>query len=97
MSVKTFRKEISSANILSVETGTNTPCGGDAGHGGITIFKLKDEGATGWSLTFDGKKIDQPNEVTIELYGDTEADTFIEALEYSISILKAQRLLKQPT
>jgi hypothetical protein len=54
MSVKTFRKEISSANILSVETGTNTPCGGDAGHGGITIFKLKDEGATGWSLTFDG-------------------------------------------
>jgi hypothetical protein len=60
--VSPLRKEISSTNILSVETGTNTLGGGDAGHGGITLFKLKDEGATAWSLRFDDHKIDQPKE-----------------------------------
>jgi hypothetical protein len=91
--IKMYTKEISSANILSIEVGTNTPCGGDAGHGGKTIFKLRDLGATAWTLRCDGYEKDQPAQFELELLGDTEAETFIESLEFAISVLKAQRLL----
>jgi len=89
--IKTYTKEISSANILSIEEGTNTPCGGDAGHGGETVFKLKDLGATAWQLKCDDFKKDQPKEIELTLFGDTEAETFIEALEFAVSTLKAQQ------
>ena len=92
--IKTYKKTFSSANILSIEVGTNTPCGGDAGHGGVTVFKLRNEGGTAWELRCNGIKKEDPEEITIELYGDTEADTFIQALEYALSILKSQRMLK---
>jgi len=90
---KTYTREFSSANILSIEVGTNTPCGGDAGHGGVTILKLRDETNTCWNLKCDDHETDQPKEITIELRGDTEAETFIKALEFAVSVLKAQRSL----
>jgi hypothetical protein len=31
-------KKINSLNVLTVSAGTNTPCGGDTGHGGRTFF-----------------------------------------------------------
>ena len=97
--IKTFKKEISSANILSVEVGTNTPMGGDAGHGGITVFRLKDLGATAWKCVvtrgLEQTEIEQPDLVTLVFYGDTEADTFMQALEYALHIYEVQRSTKE--
>jgi hypothetical protein len=39
-------KVISGANILRVQTGTNCPQGGDSGHGGRTILRLRDAAGT---------------------------------------------------
>jgi hypothetical protein len=48
--VETFSKTFTSMNILTVAAGTNTPQGGDAGHGGVIVFELSNEGGTSWSL-----------------------------------------------
>jgi hypothetical protein len=89
--VKTYKTEVSTSGFLSIEVGTNTPCGGDAGQGGQTVFKLKDLGATGWQLKCDDFKKEQPKEIELRLFGDIEAKSFIEALEFAVSTLKAQR------
>jgi hypothetical protein len=93
--VKTFKKKFSSANILEVEVGTNTPHGGDAGHGGVTVFKLTDHAATAWEIKVvdkNGKttKIEQPQQIELSFFGDTEADTFTDSLKYAIHILSVQ-------
>lgn len=36
---------LDNAAILNVRVETNVPQGGDAGHGGVTRFSLKDEGS----------------------------------------------------
>ncbi len=41
-------KEIVGCNIFKCSVNTNCPKGGDGGHGGFTIFKLENEGSTGW-------------------------------------------------
>ena len=97
--LKVEKETISRANILSVEVGTNIPMGGDAGHGGKTVFRLKDEGATTWTLKWKDRygketEIDQPQEITIELYGDCEATTFIDALVFAFKSLTRQILSK---
>lgn len=92
--IKTERKVIKNANVLAVEAGTNTPMGGDAGHGGITVFKLSDYGATAWKLVYikdtDQTVVEQPDKITIALYGDTEAETFMEALRFALQTLGIQ-------
>lgn len=102
--VKTFKKEIWEANVLSVEVGTNTPMGGDAGHGGITIFTLTNKAATSWLIdVFAGRRkeegnaitIENPDQISIKLFGDTEAKTFMEALKFALHILKVQRSTKE--
>ena len=99
MEVDLKSKTITSANILEVKCGTNTPCGGDTGHGGKTIFRLIDHGGTDWCLKIlDHQRkiidVNGPESITIEFGGDCEADTFIEALEYAIKIFNAQRTLR---
>jgi hypothetical protein len=90
-----MKKTIVSHNILDVETYTNCPKGGDAGYGGVTIIKLEDASSTAWGLTVslnDGRtiKIQQPKGFQLELYGDSEFHTIIEALEFVASSLKHQ-------
>ena len=84
-----------SANSLAVEVGTNTPKGGDAGHGGKTTLKLKDLGGTCWGITVrtNGKDttFKEFDEITLNLGGDSEANTFIEALRFAVYILDVQQ------
>jgi hypothetical protein len=80
-----------SANILRVAAGTNCPQGGDAGHGGKTIFRLTDEGATHMVVRVNGEEYPADvHSVAIEVGGDTECATFIEALEFALPVLKRQ-------
>lgn len=50
--VETKKKEIVSANIIEVEVGTTGFCGGDSGHGGRTIFAIKNLACTDMRLSF---------------------------------------------
>jgi hypothetical protein len=93
VNVTLARKEITSANCLLVEAGTNCPAGGDSGHGGRTYFSLADTAATVWQvrvLDRDKKTIlfDQPATIEIILGGDTEASTFTEALKFAAQALE---------
>jgi len=86
--MRIYGTEISSCNILRVAAGTTGYCGGDAGHGGRTIFEIEDLGNTDISITpikgeFNGG-------VLIELGGDSEMETFVEALEWAASTLRKQ-------
>jgi len=88
-------KTFTSCNILSCEVGTNTPRGGDAGHGGVTLFRLKDEGGTAWDIEMklrNGETLhfENPESITIKLLGDTEAETFLSALKFAVFVLKFQ-------
>ena len=87
-------------NILSVKAGTNTPCGGDAGHGGILVFKLTNVGATVWKVRCTDQlgryvEIEEPRELSVELYGDSEAESFVEAIQFAAPALGDQRHLKE--
>jgi hypothetical protein len=86
---ETRTAEITSANILEVEVGTTGYMGGDSGHGGKTYFRLKDLASTDLNV---GCNIDKygSQEVVIELGGDTELQTFIEALKYTVKVLEEQ-------
>jgi hypothetical protein len=90
ITVDVYSKEIVSLNILKVEVGTNCPQGGDWGQGGRTIFRLTNESCTGWEVTVDGVKTETPSKVELLLGGDTEAETFLEALKFAAATLRAE-------
>ena len=79
-----------SLNILSVSVGTNCPKGGDSGHGGRTVFEISNDTSTDLRVSINGGIQAQVNSVTIILGGDTECETFIQALEHSLQVLKKQ-------
>lgn len=85
-------KEITSANILKIQIGTNCPQGGDSGHGGRTILRLIDAGGTAMQVRLNGGKLVNTSSLEILLGGDSECDTFIEALEFAMKTLKAQKI-----
>jgi len=89
--VNTKKKEISNFNILEVEVGTTGSCGGDSGNGGRTYFALRDLGSTDLEVEVknDGE-LDYNTEVIIKLGGDSELETFVEALEFAIIELKCR-------
>ncbi len=87
-SIKWKSKTFVSCNILKMLCGTNCPCGGDAGHGGKTILKLEDEACTDWEIYVNGQLVCEcPQTVTLILKGDTENETFIDALKYASKYL----------
>jgi hypothetical protein len=88
--VKIAEKEISSANILKVQVGTNCPHGGDYGHGGRTILRLQDLAGTAMAAKINDGKLVDATSIEIILGGDTECYTFIEALEFALGTLRAQ-------
>jgi len=92
--VPTQTAEIVSANILEVEAG-GTQGGGNAGDGGRTYFRLKNSGATAWSgrLVVGGAIYDfeDPDEIEIWLGGDTEQQTFVEALRFAADAIEGRR------
>ena len=87
--VATWKREIIEANILEIEVGTNGFKGGDTGHGSRTYLRIKDLSSTDIKVNvlktngcIDG--------VEIELGGDCELVTLIEALEFAVHVLKDQ-------
>lgn len=74
------------ANVLDVSVGTNGYKGGDAGHGSRTEFKLRDRGGTDIEIAVD----QDGRGVTVQLAGDSELNTFIQALEFAVLTLKTQ-------
>lgn len=93
MKIPIRRKEISYANILLIEAGTNGPQGGDHGHGGRTYLKLSDRSGTSWKVRVkdqEGKEheIESPICIEILLGGDSELHTFVEGLEFAVETLE---------
>ena len=96
--VKTKKKSFWSANII--EVGTNTPMGGNWSHGGETIFKLKPSANTDMKIRVSFPRdlyvhptvpeLEGIEELTIELFGDTEAETFADALFFAWQTLARQ-------
>ena len=83
-------KLIANHNVLSVTVGTNCPQGGDTGHGGRTLFRLKNEGSTDIRIMVDGKDLPSARSIEIILGGDAEAKTFTEA-EFAAKIPESTR------
>ena len=83
-----YSKEITSANLLKVQVGTNCPQGGDAGHGGRTVLRLIDFGGTNMRCCIGGHDLVDTTKVEIVLLGDSEHETFISALDFALSVLR---------
>lgn len=86
--IPTFTREIYSANVLSVEAGTNGYQGGDSGHGSRTYFRISDEGGTDIQVCTQGFNGEKGFEVT--LGGDCELKTIILALKFITKVLEDQ-------
>ena len=91
----TYSSEITSANILEVETGTTGYHGGD--NGCVTYFRLRDKANTGFRhlRVFDtdsanGSEFTDFDGFELTLEGDTELNTFLHALEFTVDVLKSQ-------
>lgn len=85
--ITTYSREITSANVLEVEAGTTGYCGGDAGHGGRTYFRITDLGGTAMRVNQTTDRYgDSGFEVT--LGGDCELDTMIMALKFITKVLE---------
>lgn len=84
---------VTSANILSVAVGTNCPMGGDAGHGGRTVLRLSNEAGTDMRCCIDDGPLRPVQKIEIVLSGDTECETFIQALEFALVVLRTKSIL----
>jgi len=93
MNIRTSQKTFTSANILEVEFGTNCPQGGDAGHNGVTLFRLKDHAGTSTEIRYGGKPIGELSggDLELVLYGDTECETFMKALRFAVKVYGKKR------
>lgn len=88
--VTTYSKTYPLSNSLTVTIGSNGIQGGDYGHGGRTLFRLKDEGGTAWAVRLDGRAVGSPNQIEISLGGDHEAETLALALEFAAKKLREE-------
>lgn len=77
-----------SANIMTIEVGTNCPQGGDAGHGGRTFLRIHNDSCTNLRVRVNDGKLVDADSVELVLGGDTECETFIQVLEYAVATLK---------
>jgi hypothetical protein len=75
------------ACILAARVETNVPQGGDAGHGGRTRLRLRDEGSFAFGDVPDGQLSDDT--VEIEVLGDVEASVLAESLLWAGERLQA--------
>ncbi|TRZ90219.1 MAG: hypothetical protein D4R88_04050 [Methanosarcinales archaeon] len=80
--------EISSCNILKVGVETNTPMGGDSGHGGRTILTLENLASTDIECEWNN----EAKKLEIQLGGDTECETFRDCLKFAYLELSRQNI-----
>ncbi len=89
--VKTFIKDITDFNILTVEVGTTGYKGGDSGHGGRTFFSIQDNGGTNIEVRRTENVHGVCGGFEVELGGDAELSTITQALEFILTVLKTQK------
>lgn len=75
-------------NILKVEAGTNCPQGGDWGHGGRTLLRLTDVAGTNMKCRVDDGELADVSKIEIVMGGDSENETFIEAIKFALVVLE---------
>lgn len=81
-------KEIPNCNILKVKVGTTGYCGGDAGHGGRSFIEITDETSTNWKADLQCDTFGDVQSIRIDLFGDSELETTIEALRFAADNLE---------
>ena len=78
---------LNDANLLEVQVGTNCPQGGDAGHGGRTVLRLIDRGGTSMQCRVNDGSFVDASKIEIVLRGDSENETFTQALDFALNVL----------
>ena len=76
---------VTSANIIGFEAGTTGYRGGDSGHGGWTFFRIFDYSSSDIRAITNSRG----DSLSVELGGDCELDTIIQALKSIALILEA--------
>ena len=84
--VETYKTEITDCNILEVEVGTTGHMGGDTGHGGRTYLRIRNLASTDMVCNEHHDNYGH-SWVEINLGGDSELDTFYEALQFAVDVL----------
>jgi hypothetical protein len=83
--IVTKTREFTHAAMFEVEAGTTGLHGGDAGHGGRTYLRFKDQGST--DMRVDARE----GEVTLILGGDAELENLIAGLQFALDVLKESK------
>lgn len=89
--VSLSEKEIVDANIIKVSAGTTGYKGGDTGHGGRTIFCIRDVASTDMRVSINGGDPEDVREVAVIFGGDSELCTFKQALFFAYKTLDGQQ------
>ena len=91
-SIETYKTCLEDFNIIEVEAGTTGHMGGDPGHGGRTYFRIEDLASTDMRCrvrSYDGTyEFDDIEQIELVFGGDSELDTFREALRIGYEVLK---------
>ena len=86
----TFTREVTGANTLEVEVGTNGFKGGNAEHGCRTYFRITDLGNTDMFVKTALGRNGNTGEVEFILGGDCELETIIRALKFAVKVLEEE-------
>lgn len=87
----TFTREVTSANTLEVEVGTNGFKGGSAEHGSRTYLRITDLGNTDMFVKTSRRPYSNNTcEVEFFLGGDCELETIIRALKFAVKVLEEE-------
>ncbi len=86
--ITTFTREITGANMLEVEAGTNGFKGGNAEQGSRTYFRITDIGNTDMFVKTAYGRNGNTGEVEFFLGGDCELETIIRALKFVVKVLE---------
>ena len=81
--ITTFTREITGANMLEVEAGTNGFKGGNAEHGSRTYFRIRDLGGTDMFVKTSRRPFSNNT-------GDCELETIIRALKFVVKVLEEE-------
>ena len=89
--ITTFTLEITGANMLEVEAGTNGFKGGNAEHGSRTYFRIRDLGGTDMFVKTSRRPFSNNTEsAEFILGGDCELETIIRALKFVVKVLEEE-------
>ena len=89
--ITTFTREITGANMLEVEAGTNGFKGGNAEHGSRTYFRIRDLGGTDMFVKTSRRPFSNNTEsAEFILGGDCELETIIRALKFVVKVLEEE-------